>query len=165
MGNCLKKPKVIELPKIYTADISKVKRHTYAGNYKYCTFNHIYDGDTADIYFYHENRIIRNSFRFYGFDSAEMKPLLKEPNRELIIIKAKEDKEYLKHLLNDKYLVVYLMKNEKYGRLMGNVWRVNDILIPEDKLETHPELIDENKIDTLMINSNHGKPYFGGKKE
>jgi hypothetical protein len=162
MGNCCI---TRNRPKIFLSDLSNVPRLTYEGQYKYCIFNHIYDGDTADIFFYDNNRIIRAPFRFYGYDSAEMKPLKSAPNRQNIIAQAQQDKEYLSSLILNKQLVVQLMHNEKYGRMMGIAWIVIDTSVPEDELSKHPELIDANCVNKQMINSGHGKIYFGGKKE
>lgn len=151
------------LPIIFTTNLSNIKRYSHAGKYRYCKFDQIYDGDTADIYFYDNSTIIRFAFRFYGYDSAEMKPLKSDPNREQIKKAAKEDKLALENLLKDKYLVVHFMENEKYGRMMGNVWIVNDTNISEDQLENHPDLIDDNCINKIMLRG-HGKVYYGGKK-
>lgn len=171
MGNCIlfKNPtenKISEtnIPPIFITDITNIPRHSYNGEYKYVVFDHIYDGDTADIYFYDNDNIIRNPFRFYGYDSAEIKPLLNTPNRELVIKQAQDDREFLRTILRNNYLVAKFMPNEKYGRMMGQIWRVLDVSLPEKELSKHPELIDNNQINLLMINSKHGKPYFGGKK-
>lgn len=164
MGNCIKTKKVPVLPAIFTTNISEVQRFTYNGIYKYCRFVDIYDGDTGDICFYSDDRVIRSRFRFYGYDSAEMKPLKSIITRDSIIAKAHEDKKYLEGLLQDKYLVVQFKENEKYGRMMGNVWRVNNATFPENKLADHPELIDDNCINKLMIIAGHGYEYYGGKK-
>jgi hypothetical protein len=163
MGNCIKNNKVV-VPNIFTADLSRVQRFTYNGQYKYCRFVDIYDGDTGDICFWSDNRFVRAGFRFYGYDSAEMKPLKSIITRDSIIAQAHRDKRHLESLLADQYLVVQFMKNEKYGRMMGNVWRVRDVSMPDDKLAEHPELTDDNCINKLMIKAGHGYIYTGGPK-
>lgn len=176
MGLCNSKQSVS--PDIFAVDISNVARHNYEGVYRYARFSNIYDGDTADIYFINHlgdvsqnlaseknENIIRAPFRFYGYDSAEMKPLKSLADRDNHIKAAKADKEYLTTLLSDKYYVVKFAANEKYGRMMGIVWQVTDVSISENNLSTHHELTDQNQINLMMINSGHGKPYFGGKKE
>ena len=165
MGNCCKNGVSLIKPDIFTADISKVARHSYAGQYKYCRLDNIYDGDTADIYFFDESRIVRRPFRFYGYDSAEMKPLKKLVNREEIKAQAVSDKQFLSSLITNQKLVVKFMENEKYGRMMGEIWRVANNNVPEENLSMHPDLIEMNNITNIMINSGHGKPYYGGSKE
>lgn len=165
MGNCCQASINEPIPNIFSTDISKVDRYTYADQYKYARFDNIYDGDTADIYFLDNQKIIRSQFRFYGYDSAEMKPLKKLENRKDIVLQAINDKEYLTSLIINRKCVVKFMKNEKYGRMMGIVWKINNDNIPEDMLSTHPELIESNNICNIMINSGHGNIYYGGSKE
>jgi endonuclease YncB( thermonuclease family) len=163
MGGCISTKKT-KVPLIFTINKSNINRYSFDGQYKYASFDNIYDGDTADIYFIENDKVIRSAFRFYGYDSAELKPLRADPNRNYIIRQAILDKEFLISQLNNKYFVVQFMKNEKYGRMMGKVWKVTDASIDENKLSTHPELTDGNQINLIMIKNGHGKPYFGGKK-
>ena len=166
MGNCIKNNKITSpaLPSIFTTDISQVQRFTYNGQYKYCRFATIYDGDTGDICFNSDGGTIRARFRFYGYDSAEMKPLKSVATRDNIIAQAHRDKKHLEDLIHDRFLVVNFKENEKYGRMMGNVWRVNNVTFPEHKLAEHPELSDDNCINKLMVKDGHGYMYFGGEK-
>jgi endonuclease YncB( thermonuclease family) len=151
-------------PTIFDIDISNINRQTYTGIYKYCRFSNVYDGDTADIYFFDEFKVVRRPFRFYGYDSAEIKPLKSASNRDEIKIQAHEDLKFLAVLLVNSKCVVKFMDNEKYGRMMGQVWKINDSSIPEHLLMSHPELIEDNNIASIMIKSGHGKPYYGGSK-
>ncbi len=176
MGNCFSTNKTehipvqqttikVNEPDIFNADISKIERQTYEGVYSYCRFDNVYDGDTADIFFKEGKTIIRRPFRFYGYDSAEMKQPKNEPLRDKLKEQALSDKQYLISLVGyPNKCVVLFMENEKYGRMMGKIWRIKDDSIPETQLSTHPELIDENYITNIMIRHNHGKPYFGGTK-
>lgn len=153
-----------QIPNIFEVDISKIERHTYSGQYKYCRLDHVYDGDTADIYFYEGDKIIRHPFRFYGYDSAEIKPLKSIANREEVKLQSLDDKQFLTSLVQNQKLVVQFMENEKFGRMMGIIWKVSHSNIPEELLFEHPELTDTNNICNIMINTGHGKPYYGGKK-
>jgi len=169
MGNCnlfqkMSTPINSELPSIFSADITNIHRHSYEGHYKYAVFDHIYDGDTADVFFMDGEKIIREPFRFYGYDSAEIKPLRSEHDRDAIINQARADKDFLSSLLRGSRLIVHFAANEKYGRMMGKVWKVTDVSVPEIQLSQHPELIDDNQINLIMIKSGHGNSYFGGKK-
>lgn len=149
---------------IYNIDISVINRQTYKDQYKYCRIDYIYDGDTADIFFLDNNKVIRHPFRFYGYDSEEIKQLKTDEDRDIKKQKALDDKNYLTKLVHNQYLVVKFTENEKYGRMMGWIWRVKDITWPEESLANHPELIDNNCINKEMILSGHGKIYNGGKK-
>jgi endonuclease YncB( thermonuclease family) len=152
-------------PKVFRINVDLLPRSEYTGNYYYCQLTNIYDGDTADIVFEDNNKFMRFPFRFYGYDSAEMKPLKSDEKRSEKIMQAIEDKSFLQSLVNNQYLVVRFREKEKYGRLMGDVWRVKNISHPPELLSSHSELIDENCINKLMILNNHGKEYYGGKKE
>lgn len=163
MGGCISTKKQ-KIPLIFTIDKTNINRYGFINEYRYVSFDNVYDGDTADIFFIENNKIIRAPFRFYGYDSAELKPLRDDPNRNYIIRQAILDKDFLISQLNNQYLVAQFMKNEKFGRMMGKVWKVKDVSIDENKLSTHPELIDDNQINLIMIKNDHGKPYFGGKK-
>ena len=165
MGICQSVDNNDQIPSIFDANISKIERQTYAGQYKYCRLDHVYDGDTADIYFYDNDKIIRHAFRFYGYDSAEMKPSKSDVHRDEIKLHAQDDKQFLTTLVQNRKLVVRFMENEKFGRMMGTVWLISNSGVPESLLAQHPELIDANNICNIMINSGHGKPYYGGKKE
>jgi hypothetical protein len=57
------------------------------------------------------------------------------------------------------------MENEKYGRMMGEIWKVGTDNVLEENLSMHPDLTETNNITNIMINSGHGKPYYGGSKE
>ncbi len=178
MGNCItstenkdeiqtKMPSLrkLRIKSIFDVDIKDVDRFTFEGKYYYCRMDNIYDGDTADIYFLHDGKVVRHAFRFYGYDSAEMKQPKNAVNRDSLKSAALEDKKFLTSLVLDQKLIVHFMKEEKYGRLMGTVWKISDTTIPEDSLVRHPELTDSNNICNIMINSGHGKSYYGGHKE
>ena len=156
MGICSTKTTIFDI------DIHSIEKQSYNNQFHYCRIDNVYDGDTADIYFRDGNKVVRNRFRFYGYDSAEMKPPKKIENREEIKNQAILDKQHLSSLVSNSKLIVEFQNNEKYGRMMGKVWRVNNINHPERDLKNHPELIEGNYITFLMIQSGHGKPYFGG---
>lgn len=172
MGNCNKTTEKhndiqTKMPNnsIFNVDIQSIDRFTFEGQYHYCRIDNVYDGDTADIYFLHDGKVVRHAFRFYGYDSAEMKQPKNVVNRDSLKSAAQEDKKFLISLVVNQKLIVHFMKEEKYGRLMGTVWKISDTTIPEDLLVHHPELTDSNNICNIMINAGHGKPYYGGHKD
>lgn len=150
---------------IFEINTDELKRQSFANICKYCKFDHIYDGDTADIFFLHNGEVVRHAFRFYGYDSAEMKLPKNTLDRDTLKQKALDDKKFLSEIITNAHCVVKFMENEKYGRMMGEVWLVSDISVPEELLAHHPELTEKNKISNIMILNNHGVPYFGGSKQ
>jgi endonuclease YncB( thermonuclease family) len=139
----------------------------------------IYDGDTITILFdlnYDKPNTkpyyIKKSLRLYGFDAPEMRPLKTIDNRELHIHCAKIAKNELKKKIvlenskcnkiknkNNLYIWVRFMKEEKYGRAMGNIYWVND----KKSLIHCPD--ESNNLCRWMINNKLGLPYKGGKKD
>ena len=108
----------------------------------------ILDGDTLDVCFNWKGDIIRWRCRCFGYDSAEMKPLLSNKNRLKIINKAKSDKERFSELLKDGLITIECGHFDKYGRILVEIY-------------VHNQLKSINKI---MVEEGHGVPYFGGKK-
>ena len=112
----------------------------------------IYDGDTFSICFKLGNEIVKWKCRCLGYDSPEMKPSLKNPNREKEKELALLAKQRLVQLLssNASGLVRVVCGDfDKYGRILGTVY--NDV--------------DADSINTIMIREGHGKEYDGGKKD
>ena len=125
---------------------------SFKGQTFYAKHCHIYDGDTFSVMFIYKNEVIKYRCRMMGYDSPEMKPLLKNEDRvhekELAILA----KNRLKELLSvhpTQLIKIECFDFDKYGRLLVNVWN----------------MVDEKSINNIMIEEKHGKPYFGGKKE
>jgi len=129
----------------------------------------VYDGDTCTINILIPN-VIKTKFlgftntkinytiqkykcRMNGYDSAEMKPLKTDINREQIKKKAVEDRDYFCKLVNfeenhNNIVNIECLEFDKYGRLLVNIYNK-----------------DNKKINDLMIESNHGYTYSGGTKQ
>jgi len=123
-----------------------------------------YDGDTGDILFTYNFTIMRMKARFFGYDTAEIKPSLNDPNRDEKKKKAKEAKERLWNLCtnnndNQRLINIKCYDFDKYGRIL--IVAVNkeiDISNMNDK-----ELFDIS-INKQMITEGHGYEYYGGTK-
>ena len=144
------------LDEYHTADLqnnsfSKLQKFTYNGKITKCKVTDVYDGDTVTIVFYDNDKPIKDSFRMFGYDAPEMKPLKTTPNRELHISAAKVSKEVLQNLTKDKVLWVKFCNEEKYGRLMGHLY-FND------------PILNSKSINDYMIENGFGKAYNGGQK-
>lgn len=122
---------------------------SYNGIKCYAKVVDIYDGDTGRIVF-KENGIFKQyKFRLIGIDTPELKPPLNTPNREEIVKKAKEAKEYVVKLILNKVVWVEMSKFDKYGRILVNIY---------------PKYISKKSINQLLLESKLGKEYFGGTK-
>ena len=111
----------------------------------------IYDGDTFSILFLYKGEVIKYRCRCLGYDTPEMKPSLKDPNREKEKEKAREAKKRFEELLakgKDGLVEVECSDFDKYGRILVTVY--NDV--------------DTKSINDIMIEEGHGLVYDGGKK-
>ena len=111
-----------------------------------------YDGDTVHCIFKHDGQYKKFHMRLYGYDSYEMKPSkqILEPKRTELKNKAIMAKTRLESLILNKNVYLYCLEFDKYGRILGN------IKINKDDLNT---------VNDIMINEDHGYPYFGGTKK
>jgi endonuclease YncB( thermonuclease family) len=130
-------------------------RFTHAGTLTKAKVVNVYDGDTVTIVFHHGGEFIKHQFRFHGFDAPEMKPSLSAPFRDLHKLAARRVKKYLEDRLLNQIVWIRFFQEEKYGRLMGNVYTVAnpDRCTPDDEC-----------INDTMIRLKYGAPYDGGKK-
>lgn len=127
---------------------------TMKGKKKWCRIVDVYDGDTITILYFNDvycKDIRKEKFRLYGVDTPELKPLKTAENREMIIDKAKEAKNYLSDLILNKTVYISFTEEEKYGRRMGTIYLSNS---PYEK-----------SVNDLLVEKGHAKKYYGGKKE
>ena len=108
----------------------------------------VYDGDTFTAVFNFKGNYIMYKFRTYGYDSPEMKPLKTINNRNEIIEKAKNAREFFISLLKESDFIVDIKmgKFDKYGRILATM---------SNKI---------GNINELMIQNGHGVSYDGGTK-
>lgn len=142
------KPK-IELNNINPDD---VPYFSFRGERFKCRYLNVYDGDTFSIIFIYRDELIKYRCRCYGYDCPEMKPSLKQPNREKEIESAKRAKERFIELLErgpDGLIEVECLDFDKYGRILVNVFNG----------------VDSDSLNTIMIREGHGLSYNGGTKE
>lgn len=127
---------------------------TMKGKKKWCRVVDVYDGDTITILYFTDvdcKDMRKEKFRLYGVDTPELKPLKTAENREMIIDKAKEAKNYLSDLILNKTVYISFTEEEKYGRRMGTIY-----------LSSSPY---EKSVNDLLVEKGHAKKYYGGKKE
>ena len=130
----------------------KKLKFSLKGLTKLCKVASVYDGDTCNVVFDHNGVINRWNVRMNGYDTPEMRPSKKLPNRDEIKKKAIESRDFLKSLVFNDHQLVYIKCGEfdKYGRLLG------DLFINEN---------DDESVNSLMIKNGHGYEYHGGTKK
>ena len=130
----------------------KTKKFSLDGNTKLCKVVSVYDGDTCKVVFDHNGVVNKWNVRMNGYDTPEMRPSKKLPNRDDIKKKAIESRDYLKSLVCNTEQLVYIKCGEfdKYGRLLGTLF------INEN---------DEESVNSLMIKNGYGYEYHGGTKK
>jgi endonuclease YncB( thermonuclease family) len=94
----------------------------------------VYDGDTITIASklpFKTSPVYRFPVRLNGIDAPEIKGknILEEEKTA-----AEESKKYLSNLILNKYIILKNIKNEKYGRILADVY-LNDININEEMLK------------------------------
>jgi endonuclease YncB( thermonuclease family) len=134
-----------------------INKHDDYSKLNYFTFNNcktlakvvdVYDGDTCTIVFFLNKQIIKYKCRMLGYDSPEMKPLKTIENRNEIIEKAKNARDFFISLLKESDFIVDIKmgKFDKYGRILATM---------SNKM---------GNINELIIQNGHGVPYDGGTK-
>lgn len=137
-----------------------LKAFTFKGLLTPARVTRLYDGDTAWIAFFHDQRPVLHPFRMAGYNSPEMRPRLTVAHRSLHMAAAKVATERLGALLRqhaNDVVWVRFMKEEKYGRLMGRMY----IPYVDQPWEWRG---DEACVNTWMVQNDYGKAYFGGRK-
>ena len=126
-------------------DMSIIDRFSFDGITTYARISKVYDGDTVTIVFKFKGEMIKYSCRIYGIDTPEIRTKdLDEKKRGY------EARDFLKSYIDDKIVKIDLLKFDKYGRLLGNLY-----------IKVGGQYLD---VAGLMINNNHAKAYFGGTK-
>jgi endonuclease YncB( thermonuclease family) len=134
------------------SDVKSVKYFSLKGNVFYALPCNIYDGDTFSVIFEYKGELIKYRCRCNGYDCAEMKPSLNDPNRDHekeLAIKAKDRLIELLNKHETKLIKIECLEFDKYGRLLINFWNN----------------VDKKSINEIMISEGHGKPYNGGTKD
>lgn len=141
-----------DLPEMLRKCTNQIPKFSLEGETKLCKVVDVYDGDTCQVVFKHNNMMNRWSVRMTGYDSPEMRPSTKIVDRDAIKKKAIEAKIYLKEMIMNDGQLIYLKcgKFDKYGRLLGTLY-INET--------------DDMSINDVMIKTNHGYEYHGGKRK
>lgn len=126
-------------------DPEDIPKFSFDGITTYARVVKVYDGDTVTIVFEHKNEMIKYSCRLFGIDTPEIRTKDLEEKK-----KGYAARDYLHSYINDQIVKINLLKFDKYGRLLANLF-VNIGGTYHD-------------VSRLMINEGHAKAYFGGTK-
>lgn len=140
----------------------KITKRTFKGLTKLVRLVDIYDGDTFKVVtcINKNEPYFEYSLRLSGFDTPEIKPLLKEPNRELHKAAGLAVRDRLKDLYSPGYVfLVDFEREDKYGRLLGTVYTTK-----RGCFGLGPVRKDKN-LCQWIIDQKWGLPYGGQKKQ
>lgn len=113
-------------------DSENVQWFSLENQFLQCKVIDCYDGDTITIVFPFGNKPYKDKFRLLGLDTAEIRTKNKDEKEAGIIAK-----NWLSEQILNKKVWIRFNKEEKYGRLMGVIYRTND----ENSLSINDELI------------------------
>lgn len=106
-----------------------------------CYVYKVYDTDTINVLFKHNDIIYKKRIRLSGLDSPEK--FSKVPEERAL---CKQGTEYLSEMILNKMIRIKTDKSDKYGRMLGTIY-----------------FNDEN-INEKLISGGYAQPYDGGKK-
>lgn len=112
----------------------------------------VYDGDTFSVIFDFKGDLIKYRCRCYGYDTPEMRPSRKNPNRDHEKKLAYAAKIRIIELLEahpSKLIKIECLDFDKYGRILIKAYNN----------------VNEKSINEIMVDEGHGKWYDGGKKD
>jgi len=134
----------------------------------------VYDGDTCKIILLYNNELHKFVCRLTGIDTPEMKPPLKNTNRDQEILSAYKCRNRLVQLVsncdcpientfgkkefntlidtNTKIINITCHEFDKYGRLLVSLYDINDIEFTQS-------------FNKILIDEKYAKSYSGGTKE
>lgn len=128
-------------------DCSKIKKFSFEGIKTYAKVAKIYDPDTITIVFEYLGEPTKINIRLDGIDSPELKS--KNSNESNA---CKKGIEKMKELIENKIIIISLLKYDKYGRILANI----------DTLEPINDGI--TNINKFLIKYNYARKYGGEKK-
>lgn len=144
MGLCIS---YLEKRNLEKYDDNSVELFSLNNKIVYAKIVKVYDGDTCYAVFMLNGKPVKFHIRMEGYDSPEMKPLLKILNREKVIIDAKLAKTELEKIVLNKIVKLHCGTWDKYGRLLAKLY------------------VDELCVNKYMIENGFGYEYFGGTKK
>lgn len=110
----------------------------------------VYDGDTVHFVVKYNEQWVRRRFRMMGYNSPEIR--IPEEKAQAIVAR-----DYLASRLLNKKALLYLHDFDKWGRVLCDVY-----LIEDEKCMSLKTLF-KNHLNKEMIRKGYGVPYLGHK--
>ena len=125
---------------------NKTSKFSLNGYKTYAKCVSVYDGDTIHVVFKmpETNKYHRWIIRMSGIDTPEIKT-----KNTAEKTKAIEVRDYLRNKILDKIIILECLDFDKYGRLLGNIFIINENIT----------------LNQQLINNGMAKIYNGGTKE
>lgn len=142
---------------LFNNNFNELSKFTFSGLITKAKIINVYDGDTVTIVFYFKDEPVKYNFRMLGYDSPEIKPMKNIQHRELHKQSAICAKQFLEHHIRDKIVWVKFSCEEKYGRLMGELFLID--ANNKNHFSGH-----ELCVNNMMIEKGFGKRYDGCRK-
>ena len=142
---------------LLSQSFSELKPFTFDGMLTKAKICDVCDGDTVKLVFYLNNKPVKHCFRLSGYDAPELKPKKDKPLREFNVTAAKICRDYLKQQILGEIVWVKFCREDKYGRLMGNLYFI-------DPNNSTCFTGNEKNINEMMISKGYGKIYNGKQK-
>lgn len=151
--------------KLNKATLDNCAPNHYNGQLYYARVISIYDGDTITCALLLDGQIKQYKIRMHGYDSPEMKPSLKNANRDAEKAAAVAAKEYLANKIMGQLIVLKFEPPsfDKYGRLLVSVYHKKQEFF-DFSFSKANYVTKATNINELMISSGHGVAYNGGTK-
>ena len=146
--------------RLYTETFTDLPVFSFAGMIVKARVVDVHDGDTITIVFFFRGLPIKYHIRMLGYDSPEMRPTLATSDRDLHKAAAECAKRHLESMILNKVVLVGFCKEEKFGRLMGNVY-----LDSHHPFTPTGSLGESECANAAMISRGYGKRYDGKKKK
>ena len=133
--------------KILKEATENIEEFSLKGLHTICKVVDVYDGDTMKIVFYYKDELFKWTIRLYGINTPELRPSLKIQNREEIIQRAKEARDFVIAKCEEVENMVYFqcIGTGKYGRLLGNIYLDKDYTV---------------SINSLLLKNNYAIEYM-----
>ena len=129
----------------------------------------VYDGDTCTILLFNDNKVEKFKVRCLGYDSPEMKPSKSINNRNVVIFKAIEARNYFINRVTNHNLLLNMQYSKEE---LKDIFNTNSKLI---QVECHGwdkygrllcKFFDKNiNINEDMVSNGYGYVYDGGTKQ
>jgi len=91
---------------------------SFNGEKCWCKCVDVYDGDTVTVIFEYRRQMIKDRIRLWGIDTPEIRTRDQEEKKAGF-----EARDYLREQILDKFVWVEFLKEDKYGRSLGKIYR------------------------------------------